>query len=369
MVGAAGAVAKGRSMTVLTAKFTKTLADFTLQVEFDMLEGVTALFGPSGSGKTQLARILCGLEIADTGNITLNERVLSSPEGTALKSHQRRIAMVFQDHLLFPHKTVRGNLLYGQPDNSRYDFKEIVQSLDIEHILDRKPAQLSGGEQQRVAIGRALLSEPELLIMDEPLSNLDHSRKADILTLIERIRDQFGISILYITHALDEVLRLADHIILLEAGHVRACGSLGDILSRHDVMLEKSGIGIGSVFEGIVFKRDERHQLITINSPAGDLMITEQLPMQIGQQVRIRIRARDVSIALSRISDISTINQFKCVIKNIIDNELGTSIVALDAGVPLNASITQKSRHDLNLKPGDTVWALVKSVTVNSIEQ
>ncbi len=355
-------------MTVLFAKFTKTLADFTLQAEFEMPNGVTALFGPSGSGKTQLARILCGLEAADTGTIILNERVLTSPEGS-LDPHQRRIAMVFQDHLLFPHKTVRGNLQYGLPPNSKYDFNEIIQSLDIEHLLDRKPAQLSGGEQQRVAIGRALLSEPELLIMDEPLSNLDQSRKADILSLIERLRDQFGISILYITHALEEVLRLADHIILLEAGHVRACGSLSEVLSRHDLTLEKSGIGIGSVFSGIVTKRDEHHHLITISSPIGDLMITEQSPMQVGQQVRVRIRARDVSIALRKITDISTINQFRCVIRNILDTDKGTAILELEAGVPINASITQKSRHDLKLKPEDTVWALVKSVTVNSIEQ
>ncbi|WP_025898579.1 molybdenum ABC transporter ATP-binding protein [Sneathiella glossodoripedis] len=355
-------------MAILRLDIKKQLADFTLAAKFELPSGITALFGPSGSGKTQLARIISGLETADSGRLELNSRPLFEVGGICIPAHERRIGMVFQDHLLFPHKTVEENLLFGCPQHPSHNFEEIIEAIDIKHLLERYPKHLSGGERQRVAIGRALLAEPELLIMDEPLSSLDQDRKTHILSLIETLQDRFNLTILYITHALDEVLRLADHIVLLNAGKVRAAGAIGEVLSRHDLLLEQSGIGVGSVFEGVVSSHDDAHELVTLDTAAGQLLLPAQSPIRIGERVRIRIRAKDISLATSQIPNISTLNQLKCKIM-AIHHTASSVLVELDAGIPLNAGITRKSLADLDLKVGSTVWALIKSVTVNSIEQ
>lgn len=358
---------------MLSVSLKKQLSEFQLQADFETTSGVTALFGPSGTGKTQLVRAISGLELPDEGRISLGgellfERVAGTKATTNQPAHSRKIGYVFQDHLLFPHMNVRRNLTFGLATNAQLQFEEILKTLDIGHLLDRKPRDLSGGESQRVAIGRTLLSEPRLLIMDEPLSSLDKARKGEILNLIERIRDQFDISLLYITHALDEVMRLADHLILIERGQIRAHGPMGEILSRHDLFPPTGDMDVGSVLTGHVASRDDVLNLTTIQSAAGPLLVTGLESAKTDDAVRIRLRAKDIAISLNAHSDISTLNQLNGKITSIHDHAAGVVLVEIDVGVTITAAITVKSLQTLNLKIGTPIWALIKSVTVNSIE-
>ncbi len=358
---------------MLKVSLKKQLSDFQLEADFETASGVTALFGPSGTGKTQLVRAISGLELPDEGQIALDGDVLfaRSPNAAATTNcpaHKRKIGFVFQDHLLFPHMNVRRNLTFGLATNAQLKFDEILKTLDIGHLLDRKPRDLSGGESQRVAIGRTLLSEPRLLIMDEPLSSLDKARKSEILSLIERIRDQFDISLLYITHALDEVMRLADHLILMERGQIRAHGPMTEILSRHDLFPPSGDMDVGSVLTGQVQSRDEKLNLTTITSAAGPLLVTGLENASAGDAVRIRLRAKDIAISLNAHSDISTLNQLNGKVTSIHDHAAGVVLLEINVGVIITAAITVKSLQALNLEVGTPIWALIKSVTVNSVE-
>jgi len=363
---------------MLHAAIAKKLQDFTLEANLDISSGVTAIFGPSGAGKSMLVKLLCGLKSPDEGLITLSgqtlfERQAGKAPMCSLPTHKRHIGFVFQDHRLFPHLTVRQNLTYGMEAKKsgprNLSFEDVVTCLDIEPLLLRKPSQLSGGEQQRVAIGRALLANPDILIMDEPLSSLDQDRKDHILTLIERLRDQFSLNIIYITHSLDEVLRLADHLVLLEKGQIRAQGTVIDILSQHDLFPLSGDTELASVFSGTVLARDIALNITSIQTDAGEVLVTGLEQARTGTPVRIRLRARDIAISTSEHSTISTLNQFKGRITNIQDHSPGVVIISIDTGLPLLAAITVKSLHQLELQVGNTVWALVKSVTVNSVDR
>ncbi len=358
---------------MLKVSLKKQLSEFQLNADFETASGVTALFGPSGTGKTQLVRAISGLELPDEGRISLGDELLFERDAGAQATitrpaHKRKIGFVFQDLLLFPHLNVRRNLTFGLALNAQLKFEEILKTLDIGHLLDRKPRDLSGEESQRVAIGRTLLSEPRLLIMDEPLSSLDKARKEEILNLIERIRDQFDVSLLYITHALDEVMRLADHLILMERGQIRAHGPMAEILSRHDLFPASGEMDVGSVLTGRVAARDETLSPPTITSEAGPLLVTGLESAKSGDAVRIRLLAKDIAISLNAVSNISTLNQLNGKITSIHDHAAGVVLLEIDVGAPITAAITVKSLQALNLEVGTPIWALIKSVTVNSIE-
>ncbi|HZX86166.1 MAG TPA: molybdenum ABC transporter ATP-binding protein, partial [Reyranella sp.] len=247
--------------------------NFRIAARFAAAPGLTALFGRSGAGKTTLIDIVGGLMRPDRGRVAVDGQVLVDTErGIFVPSHQRRIGYIFQDSRLFPHLSVRRNLLYGRWFNrdaggAGADLKSVVDLLGIGHLLERRPASLSGGEKQRVAIGRALLAHPQLLLMDEPLAALDEARRAEILPYIERLRDEMGVPILYVSHSVAEVARLATTVVILTDGKVTAVGPVADILPLAD-----SGDG-GSVLDATVARHDEAFQLSVLASAAGELQV------------------------------------------------------------------------------------------------
>jgi molybdate transport system ATP-binding protein len=348
---------------------------FRLDVEFAVPEGgVTALFGPSGSGKTTLINMIAGLLRPEAGRIVVNGApVFDSQAGVDIAPHRRRIGTIFQEGRLFPHLTVRANLVYGMnrtPPAQRYvGLDQVVDMLGIGDLLTRRPATLSGGEKQRVAIGRALLASPRLLLMDEPLAALDAARKAEILPFIERLHRDIQVPVIYVSHAMDEVLAIADTMALMAEGRVVAVGPVEEVASRADLYGAAGRPGFGhaeTVIAATVAEHEPEFGLTRLAAPAGALRVP-RLDRAVGSMVRLRIRARDVSLALSRPSDISVLNIFPGTIEGIDDHGNGTVDVTLDIGPgpQLHAQITARAVHDLALGPGARVFALVKSVAID----
>jgi len=349
------------------------LGAFTLDTRFTAAGRVTALFGRSGAGKTSLVNVIAGLIRPEHGRVVVDdETLLDSERGIFVPKHRRRIGYVFQEGRLFPHLTVRQNLRYGAwfaPREARYvEYDRVVETMGLAHLLDRKPDKLSGGERQRVAIGRALLASPRLLLMDEPLAQLDATRRHEILTFIERLREAFAVPIVYVSHAMDEVIRLADTLVLIDSGKVAATGPVEELLSRLDLRPLTGRYEAGAVIAARVASTDDAFGLTHLEFPGGTLRVS-RLDGQPGTPVRVRIRARDVSLALSRPSDISVLNIFEGTVTEIAtdaEDPTGAQLdVRLDIGVPLWARITRRSAHDLGIAPGRRVHALVKSVAID----
>jgi molybdate transport system ATP-binding protein len=345
----------------------KLLGDFAVRAEFESAGRLTALFGRSGSGKTTLVNLIAGLARPDRGRIVIDEAVLfDSDNGIDVPAHRRRLGYVFQEGRLFPHLTVRGNLLYGwrrtSPSDRWGSLKAVVDLLGIAHVLDRRPASLSGGEKQRVAIGRALLASPRLLLMDEPLASLDEARKADILPYIERLRDEMKLPIVYVSHAVDEVARLADTVVLIADGRVAASGPVGEIFSRLDLGGVLDRDDAGAVLTARILAHDEAAGITRLSHPAGELyhpLIDEP----VGRLVRLRIRARDVALAVGEPGLLSIRNRLAGTVLDIAEGPPPTIEVRLDiGGDALIARITRDAAHALDLKRGTKVIALVKSV-------
>ncbi|WP_315924506.1 molybdenum ABC transporter ATP-binding protein [Mesorhizobium sp. SP-1A] len=341
---------------------------FTLDARFESAGRLTALFGPSGSGKTSLINMVAGLTRPDEGRIAVDGRVLvDTHRGIFVPKYRRRIGMVFQDARLFPHMSVAHNLRYGRwftPPAERYaEMGSVVDLLGISHLLDRKPSRLSGGEKQRVAIGRALLASPKLLLMDEPLASLDEARKAEIIPYIERLRDETRIPILYVSHSLAEVARLASEVAVLSAGRVTAFGPTAEIMQRLDLLpADERGEG-GSVLEASVASHDERFGMSVLSSAAGEIHVP-RLRLEIGAPVRLRIRARDVMLATERPHGLSALNILAGHIEGIETGEGASVRVRIDCnGVPVLARITEQSRQMLGLRPGLAVFAVIKTVS------
>jgi molybdate transport system ATP-binding protein len=339
------------------------LPGFALSARFTSAGAVTALFGRSGAGKTTLTALLTGHLRPDRGHIRLGSRVLvDTGAGIFVPPHRRRIGTVFQDGRLFPHLTVRGNLLYGVWFNraaSRGRLDEIVQLLGLEALLGRTPAGLSGGEKQRVAIGRALLAAPELLVLDEPLAALDAPRKAEILPYLEVLRDRLNLPMVYVSHALDEVVRLADTLVLMEAGRVRAAGPIGEIMTRLDLGTGRTEAG--AVIAARVAAIDSAYGLATLDFPGGRLRVPADRLVP-GREVRLHIRARDVAIALDPPQGLSILNTLPAIITEMAE-DAGAVELRLALGPSLLvARITRLSAETLKLRPGLAVHALIKSV-------
>jgi molybdate transport system ATP-binding protein len=337
---------------------------FRLTARFTSAPGLTALFGRSGSGKTTLVDIVGGLIRPDRGRIAVDGQVLvDTARGMFVPQHRRRIGYVFQDSRLFPHFSVRQNLLYGrwfarQGDGASGDLGAVVDLLGIGALLDRRPESLSGGEKQRVAIGRALLAHPRLLLMDEPLAALDEARRAEILPYIERLRDGAGVPILYVSHSVTEVARLATTVVILSEGRVTAVGPVPDILPLADAG------DAGSVVDATVARDDESFHLTVLGSSAGELQVP-RLAAPVGTPVRAYIRARDVMISLRPPEEISALNVLPGRIAAITSSPDGAQAdVRLDCnGVPITARLTAKSVQRLALAPGRPVFAVIKSVS------
>ncbi len=351
----------------LTVALTHHFPGFTLDVAFDAPAGVTALFGPSGSGKSTIINAVAGLLRPDIGRIISGAGVLlDTGRGIALAPHARRIGYVFQDARLFPHLNVRQNLGYGRwftPQAKGAAFDDVVAMLDISPILTRRPATLSGGERQRVAIGRALLANPQILLMDEPLAALDEARKAEILPYIEQLRDQTKIPILYVSHSVSEIARLAVFVVLLGAGRVLRTGTVAEVFSDPNMV---NAVGLreaGSVIDAQVVAQDE-DGLTRLQTSAGPLWLP-RINAAIGVTVRVRIAAQDVMLATERPQGISALNILPATVVALRIGDGPGAIVQLHAGQDLLlARITRRSATALDLAVGKPVFAVLKSVAV-----
>ncbi len=343
----------------------KTWPGFRLDARVSTEEsGVTAFYGPSGSGKTTLVNILAGLEVPDRGRVAVADTVVfDSDAGINVPPERRRIGYVFQDGRLFPHLSVRANLLYGKRHDGGLSLDRIVSLLDIAPLLDRRPHALSGGEKQRVAIGRALLADPALLLMDEPLASLDARRKAEILPFVRTLHAETGIPVVYVSHVMDEIVEIADALVLLDRGTVVAAGQVEELLSRLDLREQTGRHGPGAAVHATVQSHDAAHGLTRLGFATGGILVP-QLDQPVGSTVRIRIRAADVALALERPRDISTLNILEGTIREISPAEGAQVDVLVDAGVLLWAQVTPLAVERLHLAPGARVFALIKAVAI-----
>ncbi len=340
---------------------------FVLNVDLQLPEhGITAIFGPSGCGKTTLLRAIAGLEFCDNGHLSIGETVWQNAHRVT-PAHQRSLGYVFQETSLFPHLNVEQNLLYGfQRRQNRAKSISIENAsglLGIEHLLKRSIGFLSGGERQRVAIARALLTNPQLLLLDEPLAALDIQSKNEILPYLERLHQELSIPIIYVSHSIDEVARLADHLVLMDKGKVRATGAINQIFTRTDLPLVHVH-DAEAIIEAQVKAHDSQFQLSYLQFPGGQFTVAGK-SLKIGQKARLRVLARDVSLTLHKQTDTSILNIFPAVIDELCEDNPAQMIAKLNVGgVAMLARLTHKSAHNLKLIPGKSIYAQVKSVAL-----
>ena len=349
---------------LLKAAFKVDYPGFNLDIDLQLpASGITVVFGPSGSGKTTLLRCLAGLE--KSGKMEIAGQVLQD-ENTFIPVNLRAIGMVFQESRLFPHLNVRDNLLYGYkrtPVNSRrLHLEDIGRVLSLEKLFERSIDKLSGGEKQRVALGRALLTSPKLLLMDEPLAALDAQRKTEIIPFIRKVEKELSIPIIYVTHSMSEVLQLVDTMVILKDGKVVKYGPVGKVFS--DIQLRES-IGdehSGAVLDTTVLEHDTDYGITRLDFMGQELSVPIQ-DISPGQVLRVHIHSKDVSLATQPPEGLtSVLNILKTKVRKIGEN-VGYSVdIELDAGRPLLATITRKSLSNLNLQPGQFIYAYIKAI-------
>ncbi|MEM6971792.1 MAG: molybdenum ABC transporter ATP-binding protein [Pseudomonadota bacterium] len=354
------------------------LGAMQLDVVFTAPPGVTALFGRSGAGKTTVVNAIAGLVTPDQGRIVLDGRVLFDRDtATHVPVHRRRVGYVFQEARLFPHLSVRGNLAFGQIFSRGVgggrgggrrarsdDMARIVELLGIEPLLDRRPGRLSGGEKARVAIGRALLARPQVLLMDEPLAALDAARKAEILPWIERLRDEARLPIVYVSHALDEIARLATTIVALDNGRVARSGPTGEVLADPDSFPLMGRQEAGGILAATLERQDDGDGLSRLKVAAGTLFVP-RVDAPDGASLRLRIRARDVMLAARPPEGVSALNVLPVTVVRLAQDTGPMAEIGLDAGGErLLARITRRSVNALSLAPGSRCYAVVKAIAV-----
>ncbi len=344
------------------------LGGFTLDASFAADSRFIALFGHSGSGKTTLLNVVAGLLRPERGRVIVDGATLfDADRGVFLPPYRRQLGTVFQEGRLFPHLSVRQNLLYGawfaRLTRKQEKLARITDLLGIEHLLGRYPNQLSGGEKQRVAIGRAILASPKLLLMDEPLASLDDPRKQEIMPYLERLRDEARIPIIYVSHSVAEVARLSDTLVILVGGKVRAAGPTIELMQRLDLLPVVDGGETGAVIEAVVKSHDDAYGLTVLASRGGQWKVP-RLDILPGKRVRMHIKARDVMIALRQPGDVSALNVIPAVVAEIgpLDGP-GVEIKLDCGGEALVARLTRYSVERLSLRKGAPVFAIVKSVS------
>ncbi len=347
------------------------LGAFQFDVAFENNAGVVALFGRSGSGKSVTIGLIAGLLRPDRGHIEVDGRVLADTEKHIfVPAHRRRIGVVYQDAQLFPHLTVQQNLLFGRWFASRsehaVDVAAVVETLGIGHLLARRPGRLSGGERQRVAIGRALLSSPRLLLMDEPLAALDEERKLEVLALIERLRDDFKVPIVYVSHAIEEVARLASHVVVIDGGRVIATGPVEEVFGPSKVQAGESRFARSSVLTGRVVGMRKAYGLTEIAHPGGVIWLAGPAG-PVGRHVRIVIRATDVTLATAKPEHLSVRTVLAGTVASIETDDGPLAGVNVDLGdhAHLVAMATRMSIDELGLTAGNAVYALIKTVALD----
>jgi molybdate transport system ATP-binding protein len=357
---------------------------FTLDANFEVpTPGVVALFGRSGCGKTTTVNIIAGLLRADEARIELDGTVLEDRgAGTWVPPERRRIGYVFQDGRLFPHMSVLRNLRYGLTRaNANRDagtrdrhahsvspggqigLDQIISLLGLERLLERRPHQLSGGEKQRVSLGRALLSQPRLLLLDEPLAALDAARRDEVLPYLERLRDRFSIPMVYVSHQYDEVLRLATHVVLLEAGRVLAQGSLSEVSLQPALRSMVGPDSVGAVLDGVVTRVDASSGMASLRVGRGELNVSVR-DVTVGARVRVQLLARDIILATAEPHALSVRNELRGVVIDVVEDEEDAMLVTIDVGgANVLSRVTRDATRALDLRAGKDVWVLVKAVS------
>ncbi len=360
-------------MSQLAAKFDLKFPTFRLAADITIAaKGIIAIFGPSGCGKTTLLRCLAGLERAPTGSMTLGHHVWQDERrGVFVPTASRPIGYVFQEPRLFPHLNVYANLQYGWKRTSTsarfITLDHVSHVLDLHNLFKRRPSALSGGEQQRVAIGRALLTSPQLILMDEPLSSLDLQRKREILPFIQQLDAEFHIPIIYVSHDLQEIIELASNIILLKEGKVVGLGPIEKVFSQLNLRHLIPESHLGALIDTTVAEHDSLFGLTTLAFPGGTLQVPRQ-SQKVGEHQRVQILAKDVSLVSHQPSfHTSVLNVLEARVIEIgtIDSENPFVDIKLDIGCPLLATITRKSLATLKLHPGQQVYAQIKTVSLS----
>lgn len=349
----------------------KRLGDFSLDISLSVpASGVTALFGQSGSGKTSLLRLIAGLDRPDAGRVRLGERTLTDIAArTHVPIHKRQLGVVFQEARLFPHYRVRGNLTYGMPSSARPRFDDLVTLLGIEHLLERLPGTLSGGEARRVAIGRALLTQPRLLLMDEPLTGLDGERKQELLRYLVRLTREIDIPVVYVSHDTAEISAIADHLALIERGRLTAHGQLDELMMRLDLTDRLGGFDAATRLSARVVDHDSRYSLTRVALDDGQTLRIPAIEQPPGAPIRLRVGVRDVALAHVMPEGTSYRNGLNAVIEAIEPSPQAPSAneVRLRVGRQrLRARLTRQACDEMQLGAGKTVIALIRSVAFDS---
>jgi molybdate transport system ATP-binding protein len=365
---------------MLSVAAKKQRGTFQLDAQFELpTPGVVALFGRSGCGKTTLVNVIAGLLAADSGRVALDDSVLLDTErGVNVAPERRGIGYVFQDARLFPHMSVDANLRYALTRGAKRTAKRaakpaaaasfvrdrVVELLDLGALLERRTHALSGGERQRVAIGRALLSQPGLLLLDEPLASLDASRREEVLPYLEILRDQLAIPMVYVSHNFDEVLRLATHLVLMEAGKTIAQGNLSEMSLHPRVRAIIGSDAVGAIVDGTVLGKDASSGLTRVQVGQGELKVQFGATAQ-GTRLRVQLLARDLIVATEPPRQISVRNSLPGVIISIVNDVDDSDLIAIDVGgVLIMARVTKAATRELGLAAGKAVWALVKTASL-----
>lgn len=349
---------------MIEVRLKKDFGRFLLDVEFSSsTKGITVLAGPSGSGKTSIINMIAGLLEPDEGTISIDDTVLfDSKTKSDLPIQNRKCGYVFQDGRLFPHMNVQKNLFYGADKEGEIKSEEVIQLLGIEHLLKRMPARLSGGEKQRVAIGRALLMNPRILLMDEPLAALDSDRKEELLPYISGLPEKFNLPVFYVTHSRKEILTLSDQLIRLKEGKLESAGNPSGSFNGFGIY--ETGNEQVSVVEGQVKSYQKEYGVITLGFQGGSLFVLGAY-QETGKRVRAAIKASDVSLSLKKPDDISTKNIFEGTITEITPSTNYSVLVHLDIGMPLTARVSAASSARLKLESGLAIYAMVKSASLS----
>ncbi|WP_421860670.1 molybdenum ABC transporter ATP-binding protein [Parvibaculum sp.] len=358
----------------LSVEIKRQIEDFTLDVAFDAPPGVTGIIGRSGAGKTMTLQAIAGLSRPESARIALGSDIYTdTARNIFIGPEKRHIGYVFQEARLFPHLTVAGNLDYGltrRGPDTPIPREEVIGLLGLRHLLDRRPHGLSGGEAQRVAIGRALLSAPHLLLMDEPLANLDIARRREIMPFLEALHERLRLPVIFVSHNMEEVVRLADRVVVFEGGRVAAKGDMAEVLNRVDVqnlILGESGDdGLGTILNARIESHDDAENLTEVAGNGFNLFV-QRLPQSAGASVRLRLRARDVTIATAAPHGLSVQNVIEGNIEALEEagtGQVDVSIRTREGETLLHALVTGRAARLLNLETGMPVWGLIKTVAI-----
>ncbi|WP_086775710.1 molybdenum ABC transporter ATP-binding protein ModC [Vibrio coralliirubri] len=359
-------------MSALILQYQQQLGETFFDIDLELpSSGITAIFGRSGAGKTSLINAISGLKQPDKGLISVSGTTLfDSENGINLPTHKRNVGYVFQESRLFPHMKVAANLKYGMKSVDKAHFEQIVSLLSLGSLLDRYPARLSGGEKQRVAIGRALLSKPSILLMDEPLASLDLPRKREVMPFLENLAETVQIPIIYVTHSLNEILRLANHLVIIDQGKVISSGVTEEVWASRAMQPWQSFSEQSSLFEAKLAEHNDDYALSRLMLGKSTSLWVQKVSSELGTTVRLQVRANDVSITLEQPKGTSIRNILPVTIKSVETHQQGTNKqsvaveLELESGCYLWATITLWALDELNLEIGQRVYAQIKGVSV-----